>query len=143
MRLWRESSAEERIAIYRGAMTLHATGENAYQIWKRVSLLNHVKLHRNTVYFWTVGKRDSSKKYLGRVISSPSPQLSYVVMAAKGDGCSGMRRNGVKGYLYVMDFRVRGKGFRRRIRGMPLMRFIDHPHTRSMSAMVDFVLYPL
>jgi intein-encoded DNA endonuclease-like protein len=68
-------------------------------------------LFRNTVYSWTVGERDPSKKYLGRVISVPSPQLSYVIMAAKGDGCSGMRRNGVKGYLYVTDFRVRDKDF--------------------------------
>jgi intein-encoded DNA endonuclease-like protein len=103
--------ADERIRIYQEALGLFAKGQNAHQTWKRVSSSNDIKLHRNTVYLWTKGDRDPSKKYLGRVISGPSPELSYVIMAAKGDGCSGKRPNGVKGHLYVTDFRVRDKDF--------------------------------
>src|SRR5260370_16428367 len=111
MRIWKDLPAEERIRTYHEALRVFARGENAYQTWRRVSSSNDVKLHRNTVYFWTIGKRDPSKKHLGRVISGPSPELSCAIMAAKGDGCTGKRDQGVKGQQYVTDFRVREKDF--------------------------------
>ena len=87
---------------------------NVTKTWRMIGRLYSIEIGLETVRNWTNGKRNPSRKFHGRLISSPSSDLAYVIMAAKGDGCSGKRTNGRKGFLYNIEFRVKDSDFANR-----------------------------